>query len=67
MHLQLKTIPLWPPKEVIRSNMPAAFKEKYPTTRVVIDATEVYIDQPKPPEMQQMTFQIIKTILLTRD
>ena len=60
MYLQLKTIPLWPPKEVIRSNMPAAFKEKYPTTRVVIDATEVYIDQPKPPEIQQMTFSNYK-------
>ena len=43
MYLQLKTIPLWPHKEVLRSNMPAAFKEKYPTTKVVIDATEVYI------------------------
>ena len=60
MYLQLKTIPLWPPKEVIHSNMPAAFKEKYPTTRVVIDATEVYIDQPKLPEIQQMTFSNYK-------
>ena len=49
-----------------------AFKNNTPTcllhskkniqlyTGVVIDATEVYIDQPKPPEIQQMTFSNYK-------
>ena len=45
MYLELKKIPLWPPKEVVQVNMPKAFKEKYQRTRVIIDATEVYIDQ----------------------
>lgn len=58
--LELKKIPLWPPKEVITGNMPKQFKDKYPSTRVVINATEVYIDQPKLPELQQMTFSNYK-------
>ena len=45
MYLEVKKIPLWPPKEVVQVNMPKAFKEKYQRTRVIIDATEVYIDQ----------------------
>ena len=50
MYLELKKIPLWPPKEVVQANMPKAFKEKYPRTRVIIDATEIYIDQPRLPK-----------------
>ena len=40
--------------------MPALFKEKYPTTRVIIDATEVFIQQPSLPELQQRTFSSYK-------
>ena len=60
MYLELKKIPLWPPKEVVQANMPKAFKEKYQRTRVIIDATEVYIDQPRLPDIQQMTFSNYK-------
>ena len=60
LYLELKKIPLWPPKEIIQVNMPKAFKEKYQRTRVIIDATEVYIDQPRLPDIQQMTFSNYK-------
>ena len=40
--------------------MPREFKEKYPSTRVIIDATEIYIEQPKLPELQQTTFSNYK-------
>ena len=40
--------------------MPKIFKDKYPTTRVIIDATEIYIEQPQLPELQQMTFSNYK-------
>ena len=60
MYLELKKIPLWPPKEVVQVNMPKAFKEKYERTRVIIDATEVYLDQPRLPDIQQMTFSNYK-------
>ena len=60
LYLKLKEIPLWPSKELIQMNMPREFKEKYPSTRVIIDATEIYIEQPKLPELQQMTFSNYK-------
>ena len=60
LYLKLKELPLWSSKEVIQMNMPREFKEKYPSTRVIIDATEIYIEQPKLPELQQMTFSNYK-------
>lgn len=40
--------------------MPAIFKQQYPTTRVIIDATELFIQQPSLPELQQCTFSNYK-------
>ena len=40
--------------------MPRQFREKYPSTRVVLDATEIYIQKPHLPELQQMTFSNYK-------
>ena len=56
----MREIPLWPPRDLVQSNMTMQFKDKYHSTRVIIDATEVYIDQPKLPELQQMTFSNYK-------
>ena len=36
----------WPSKEVIQKTMPADFKEKFPSTRIVIDCTEVFCEMP---------------------
>ena len=60
MYLKLKEIPLWPPQEYVRAHMPKLFKQRYPTTRVIIDATEVFIQQPSLPELQQLTFSNYK-------
>ena len=59
LYLKLKEIPLWPPKDVA-ANMPKCFQDLYPTTRVIIDATEVYIEKPSLPDLQQMTFSNYK-------
>ena len=40
--------------------MPKVFKEKYPSTRVIIDATEIYVEKPALPELQQLTFSSYK-------
>ena len=42
--------------------MPQEFKTRYmyPTTRVILDATEIYIEQPHLPELQRMTFSNYK-------
>ena len=41
-------------------NMPAIFKERYPSTRVIIDATEIFVQQPHHTEFQQLTFSNYK-------
>ena len=41
--------------------MPKVFKEKYPSTQVIIDATEVYVEKPSLPELQQLTFSTYKS------
>ena len=40
--------------------MPPAFKESYPTTRCIIDATEIFIQMPSNPQAQQLTFSSYK-------
>ena len=40
--------------------MPPLFKEFYPTTRCIIDATELYIQAPSNPQAQQLTFSSYK-------
>ena len=58
--MQLKEIPIWPPKALILSTMPKVFKEKYRSTRVIIDATDIYVEKPALPELQQLTFSSYK-------
>ena len=60
MYLQFKQIPLWPPRALTLSNMPKLFKDKYPMTRVIIDATEIFVEQPHLTELQQLTFSNYK-------
>ena len=40
--------------------MPKCFQELYSTTRVIIDATEVFVETPALPEFQQMTYSSYK-------
>ena len=40
--------------------MPAVFKARYLSTRVIIDATEIYVEQPALPELQQITYSNYK-------
>ena len=40
--------------------MPKCFKDAYPSTRVILDATEICIQKPTLPEFQQMTFSNYK-------
>ena len=49
LYHQFKQIPLWPPREFVQAHMPKLFKEKYPTTQIIIDTTEMFIQQPSLP------------------
>ena len=58
MNLRFKEIPLWPSKELVNLYMPKCFKD--PSTRVIINATEIFVKTPALPEFQQMTFSSYK-------
>ncbi len=46
MYYQLKELNLWLPRDVVDQYMPEDFKMKFPGTRVIIDGTEIGIEQP---------------------
>ena len=60
IYLKLKELPLWMPRVLVQANMPEQLMKQYPTTRVIVDATEIYVEQPELPEIQQMTFSSYK-------
>ena len=49
LYLRFKDIPLWLSREMVDKYMPEQFKEKYPSTRVVIDCTEIKCQMPSSP------------------
>lgn len=46
MYLKFGQVCIWPSKEVIQKTMPADFKEKFLSTRIIIDCTEVFCEMP---------------------
>ena len=60
LHLQFKEIPLWPSKAMVKAYMPKCFQDAYPSTRVILDATEIRVQKPSLSEFQQMTFSSYK-------
>ena len=46
LYFVLGQIPIWLPKPIIQHLMPNEFKEKYPSTRVIIDCTEIFTQSP---------------------
>lgn len=60
MFLKFSVIPLWPSRANVDLCMPAAFKQKYPSTRVVIDCTEVRCQMPKSLRLNSELFSSYK-------
>ena len=46
MYLRLGSLDIWSTREMIDKTMPISFREKYPTARVIIDATKIKIEMP---------------------
>ena len=46
MYLKFAQINIWPPCEAVTKTMPEVFKDKYPSTRVIIDCTEIKCEMP---------------------
>jgi hypothetical protein len=50
----------WPDQELVNFSAPSDFYSKFPSTRVIIDGTEIHVKKPKPPIAQQSTFSTYK-------
>lgn len=46
MYLTFAQINIWPSREAVTKTMPEVFKNKYPSTRVIIDCTEIKCEMP---------------------
>ncbi|KAM7298514.1 uncharacterized protein ISCGN_019109 [Ixodes scapularis] len=50
----------WPSRQVVNEYMPECFSKVYPSTRVVLDCTEVFIETPSDFRMQSDTYSNYK-------
>ncbi|XP_052235874.1 uncharacterized protein LOC127847777 [Dreissena polymorpha] len=57
---RLRCLPIWPSHEQVRKTMPISFRTDYPDTRVIIDCTEIFIEQPSASVCQRETFSSYK-------
>ncbi|XP_062591744.1 uncharacterized protein LOC134253245 [Saccostrea cucullata] len=57
---QLKPLLKWPSRQKIKKHMPLSFRLKYPNTRVIIDATEIFVQRPRNPSAQSRTWSNYK-------
>lgn len=60
MYYQWKELDIWPSKDLVKYHAPTDFKDKFPTTRAIVDGTECPIQKPKDPLAQQYTFSHYK-------
>jgi hypothetical protein len=60
MFYQFQDLDLFIPREIIDAYMPKDFKRKFPSTRVILDATEVRIQKPEHPPDQSATWSTYK-------
>ena len=60
MYYQFKEIPLWASRDTIQQHMPSGFKQFFPNTRVILDATEIPIMKPSNVNAQSKTYSTDK-------
>ena len=60
MYHCFKEVDIWPSRQQALANLPDKVKEFCPNFSYIIDVTEIYIEQPKNPEAQQLTFSTYK-------
>lgn len=60
LYYQLSEIDIWPSRSVVTDTMPQRFKDNFPTTRVIVDATEIGIQKPGHVENQSASFSTYK-------
>ncbi|XP_062591631.1 uncharacterized protein LOC134253139 [Saccostrea cucullata] len=60
MSRQWRELNFWPEKDLVTFFSPSDFYSKFPSTRVLLDGTEIPVKKPKPPIAQQATFSTYK-------
>ena len=60
MFLKFCKIPVWPSRAKVDQYMPADFRDKYPSTRVIIDCTEIRCQMPKSLRLNSELFSSYK-------
>jgi len=60
MYVKFKELPMWMSRSKVDKWMPPCFKKWYPTTRVIIDATEFFIQKPSSLARQSATWSSYK-------
>ena len=60
LHSQFRMLPIWASKKYVEGTMPKQFNEAYPTTRVILDCTELFIEMPTSARAQSSTFSNYK-------
>ncbi|CAN7944093.1 unnamed protein product [Ixodes hexagonus] len=50
----------WPSRQIVTKYMPECFKEVYPSTQVILDCTEVFIEMPSDFRVQSDTYSTYK-------
>ena len=60
LHSYFRMLPIWPSRSCIDDTMPKCFREIYPTTRVIVDCTELFLEMPSSVRSQSVTFSNYK-------
>ena len=60
LHSRFRAFPIWASRETIDKTMPECFKELYPKTRVIIDASEIFIEMPSSLRAQSESYSNYK-------
>ncbi|XP_065069725.1 uncharacterized protein LOC135694784 [Rhopilema esculentum] len=60
LYFSLGSLPIWPSKEVVQKSMPASFKKTFPSTRCIIDCTELFCQRPSSLAIQSSLYSSYK-------
>lgn len=61
LYMHIARLDLWATRQQADEYMPPSFKEKYPTTRVILNATEIKCRVPSSVLLQSSSFSAYKT------
>lgn len=60
-YFSLGSVPIWPTREQVNDTMPTSFKNTYPSTRCIIDCTEIFCQRPSSLSTQSSLYSHYKS------